>query len=150
MLKNSVLDPPIDPREAGPKPPYDFEGSRVQPGTEQQLVTRADHGEQSYKGFGRLKGRAALITGGDSGIGRAVAIAYAREGADVAIGYLPEEEQDANETARWVEHAGQRVLRNPADISLEQNCISMVENVVNEFGKLDILVNNAAFQMTHD
>ncbi len=149
MQKHSVLDPPIDPREAGPKPPYDFEESRTQPGTEEQLITRADHGEDSYKGFGRLTGRAAIITGGDSGIGRAVAIAYAREGADVAIGYLPEEEKDAHETARWVEQAGQRVLHVPGDISQEQNCIDIIEKVVKEFGKLDILVNNAAFQMTH-
>lgn len=140
---------PIDPREAGPKPPYDSVESRSQPGAQKQLETPADHGEESYKGSGRLKGRAALITGGDSGIGRAIAIAYAREGADVAINYLPEEETDATETARWVEQAGQRVLRTPGDISQEQNCIKIVEDVVKKFGKLDILVNNAAFQMTH-
>jgi len=78
MPRNSVLDPPVDPREAGPKPPYDFEESRSQPGSEEQLITPADYGEESYKGFGRLKGRAALVTGSDSGIGRAIAIAYAR------------------------------------------------------------------------
>jgi NAD(P)-dependent dehydrogenase (short-subunit alcohol dehydrogenase family) len=149
MKNNSVLNPPVDPRTAGPKPPYDFEMSRQQPGTEDQLTTQADHGEESYVGTGRLNGRVALVTGGDSGIGRAVAIAYAREGADVAIGYLPEEAKDADETARWVEQAGQRVLRVPGDISQEQNCIDIIENVVKEFGQLDILVNNAAFQMTH-
>jgi NAD(P)-dependent dehydrogenase (short-subunit alcohol dehydrogenase family) len=96
-----------------------------------------------------LKGRVALITGGDSGIGRAVAIAYAREGADVAINYLPEEAKDADDTASLVKQAGQRILCLPGDISQEETCVGIIEEVVKEFGKLHILVNNAAFQMTH-
>jgi NAD(P)-dependent dehydrogenase (short-subunit alcohol dehydrogenase family) len=149
MKERDVLAPPSDPRDYGPKPPYRFHETDSQPGMESQLLTRADHGEESYRGFGRLLGRAALITGGDSGIGRAVAIAYAREGADVAIGYLPEEEKDAGETARWVEQAGRRALRIPADLSKEENCIQTVDGVIQAFGKLDVLVNNAAYQRTH-
>jgi NAD(P)-dependent dehydrogenase (short-subunit alcohol dehydrogenase family) len=99
--------------------------------------------------LGRLKEKTALITGGDSGIGRAVAIAYAREGADVAIGYLPEEEADARETVRWVEQAGRKALALPGDIQDERFCRDMVDRVFAERGRLDILVNNAAFQMTH-
>lgn len=150
MPKNSVLDPALDPREAGPKPPYDFEATKQQPGKDRQLHTPADHGEESYQGFDRLKGRAALITGGDSGIGRAIAIAYAREGADVAIGFLPEEKDDAQETRRWVEQAGRKFLELPGDISQEKQCLSMIDSVFAEFGRLDILVNNAAFQRTHE
>ena len=111
---------------------------------------RADHGETSYRGLGRLAGRVALITGGDSGIGRAVAIAFAREGADLLIGYLPAEEQDAAETCRWVEEAGRRVITLPGDITDERHCASMDERAFDEFGRLDLLVNNAAFQRTHD
>src|SRR6185503_3638196 len=110
---------------------------------------KADHGEHSYRGLGRLTDRVALITGGDSGIGRAVAIAYAREGADVAISYLPEEETDARESARWVRDAGRKVLLLPGDITSEQHCRDMVDQVVKECGRIDILVNNAAYQMTH-
>lgn len=105
-----------------------------------------DHGEQSYVGHGRLEGLAALITGGDSGIGRAVAIAYAREDADVAISYLPEEQEDAEETARWIEDAGRRSLLLPGDICDEQLARSLVRKTVEAFGRLDVLVNNAAFQ----
>lgn len=142
-------DAPVDPRTAGPKPPYRSEVSRQQPGTEDQLITKADHGEESYRGAGRLTGRVALITGGDSGIGRAVAIAFAREGADVAINYLSEESEDSEETAMLVEKAGRRALRLPGDIAHEEKCIELIERVVKEFGRLDILVNNAAYQMTH-
>jgi NAD(P)-dependent dehydrogenase (short-subunit alcohol dehydrogenase family) len=110
----------------------------------------ADHGEESYRGLARLTDRAALITGGDSGIGRAVALAFAREGADVAISYLPEEEEDAQETRRWIEAAGRRALLLPGDIQNEQWCRSLVDAVFDTFGRLDILVNNAAYQMTHD
>jgi NAD(P)-dependent dehydrogenase (short-subunit alcohol dehydrogenase family) len=97
-----------------------------------------------------LKGRTALITGGDSGIGRAVAIAFAREGADVAISYLPEEAPDAEETRRWIESAGRRAMTIPGDIMEETHCNEMISAVVRQFGRLDILVNNAAFQSTHD
>ena len=149
MQNNLLSNDPIDPRSAGPVPPYDSQESRQQPGTQDQLITKADHGEESYRGWGRLTGRIALITGGDSGIGRAVAIAYSREGADVAINYLPEESKDAEETAEWVKQAGRRVLHLPGDISQEAKCIDIIESVVREFGQIDILVNNAAFQMTH-
>jgi NAD(P)-dependent dehydrogenase (short-subunit alcohol dehydrogenase family) len=120
------------------------------PGLTAEMKNKPDHGEESYRGFGRLAGKAALITGGDSGIGRAVAIAYAREGADVAISYLPEEEEDAQETARWVREEARRVVLLPGDITDEGHCREMVERVARELGGLDILVNNAAYQMTHD
>ncbi|MNR04650.1 General stress protein 39 [compost metagenome] len=108
-----------------------------------------DCGEQSYKGSGRLNGKIALITGGDSGIGRAVAIAFAREGADVAVAYLDEQE-DAEETARWVEQAGRQCLLLPGDLAHKVHCRALVEKTVERFGRIDILVNNAAFQMTHE
>jgi short chain dehydrogenase len=98
---------------------------------------KPDHGEESYKGCDKLKGCAAIITGGDSGSGRAVAIAFAREGADVLISYLPEEEDDARETVRWVEQAGRRVVLVADDIADRQNCTSIVERAVSAFGKLD-------------
>ncbi|MCC2319590.1 SDR family oxidoreductase [Cellulomonas xiejunii] len=106
-----------------------------------------DHGEESYRGSGRLDGRRALVTGGDSGIGRAVAIAFAREGADVAISYLPEEEDDARETLAWIERAGRRGLLLPGDIRDEEHARSLPGKVVDAFGGLDVLVNNAAYQM---
>jgi NAD(P)-dependent dehydrogenase (short-subunit alcohol dehydrogenase family) len=109
---------------------------------------RPDHGEESYRGSGRLQGLAAIITGGDSGIGRAVAIAFAREGADVAIGYLSEkEEEDANETVRWIEKAGRRAIKVRFNVQKPNECKRFVERAVKEFGRLDILVNNAAYQM---
>ena len=111
---------------------------------------RADHGEESYRGLARLTDRVALITGGDSGIGRAVAIAYAREGADVIISYLPEEGSDAEETARWVREAGRKIVKIPGDIQEERHCASMIDRAFDEFGHLDILVNNAAYQMSHE
>jgi NAD(P)-dependent dehydrogenase (short-subunit alcohol dehydrogenase family) len=137
-----------DPRERHRKPPFD-EPKQAPPGREADMENKPDHGEESYRGLDRLRGRTALITGGDSGIGRAVAIAYAREGADVAISYLPEEEEDATEAARWVEQAGRKALKIPGDIRDEQHCHALVERTVEELGALDILVNNAAFQMTH-
>ena len=109
-----------------------------------------DHGETSYRGLGRLAGKSALITGADSGIGRAVAIAFAREGADVLVSHLPQEERDGADTARWVEEAGRRAPRAPGDLCDEAYCASLVERAFSEFGRLDILVNNAAFQRTHD
>jgi NAD(P)-dependent dehydrogenase (short-subunit alcohol dehydrogenase family) len=137
----------VDPREAGPKPPY---GNRQQaaPGSEQQMQPRADHGETSYKGCGRLEGAAALITGGDSGIGRAVAIAFAREGADVLISYL-NEHQDAEDTATLVREAGRRAVTVAGDIGSEEHCRELVDRVLQEFGHLDILVSNAAMQSVH-
>ena len=115
--------------------------------TERHMDAKPDHGEESYRGSGRLTGKKALITGGDSGIGRAVAIAFAREGADVAIVHLPNEEEDARETATWVERAGRKVVTIPADIRDEQQCTQLVQRAVAELGGLDVLVNNAAYQM---
>ncbi|WP_166615464.1 SDR family oxidoreductase [Kineococcus vitellinus] len=119
------------------------------PGTTAQMDPKPDHGEQSYRGSGKLTGKAAIITGADSGIGRAVAIAYAREGADVVISYLSEDE-DARETATWVEEAGRRAVLVPGDVSQAEQCRAIVEKCVQEFGKVDVLVNNAAYQMTHE
>ena len=137
-----------DPRQRGEKPPFP-EPKQSPPGNEQDMRTRPDHGEQSYRGLNRLRDHVALITGGDSGIGKAVAIAFAREGADVAISYLPEEEEDAQETVRWVKEAGRRVLALPGNLTDEGYCRDLVDRTVREFGRLDILVNNAAYQMTH-
>jgi NAD(P)-dependent dehydrogenase (short-subunit alcohol dehydrogenase family) len=118
------------------------------PGVEAELEPRADHGEESYRGSGKLEGLAAVITGGDSGIGRAVAIAFAREGADVAIGYLGEEEvDDAEETRRWVEEAGRRCITRRLDVQERAECRDFVRAALDAFGRLDILVNNAAYQM---
>jgi NAD(P)-dependent dehydrogenase (short-subunit alcohol dehydrogenase family) len=117
------------------------------PGVQSKMTPRPDCGEDSYRGAGRLKGKAAVITGGDSGIGRAVAIAYAREGADVLISYLNEDE-DAKDTARLVEQAGRRVVLMSGDVSRPQHCRDIIARAVSEFGKVDILVANAAYQMT--
>jgi NAD(P)-dependent dehydrogenase (short-subunit alcohol dehydrogenase family) len=121
------------------------------PGTEAAMDPPPDHGEESYEGCGKLEGLAAIITGGDSGIGRAVAIAFAREGADVAIGYVgDEEEKDAQETRRWVEQAGRRCITYQLDVRESAQCDAFVARAVTEFGRLDILVNNAAYQMSQD
>nr|WP_229073149.1 SDR family oxidoreductase [Actinoplanes sp. DH11] len=112
------------------------------------MPDRPDHGEESYRGSGRLTGRKAIITGGDSGIGRAVAIAYAREGADVLISYLPEEEADARDTASWIEKAGRKAVTVPGDIRDEAHCRAIVDRALTELGGVDILVNNAAYQMS--
>ncbi len=117
------------------------------PGLETDMPERPDHGEQTYRGTGRLEGKKAVITGGDSGIGRAVAIAFAREGADVLISYLPEEEQDAQETALLVKQAGRTAVTVPGDIRDESVCQQIVEKAVSGFGRIDVLVNNAAYQM---
>src|SRR5215217_316545 len=137
-----------NPLEQHPKPPFPQQEQRV-PGTEAEMSPKADHGETSYKGCGKLAGRKAIITGGDSGIGRAVAIAFAREGADVLISYLNEHE-DAKETAKYVEEAGRKAIQVPGDIQDEAHCKSLVQRAVTELGGLDILVNNAAFQMSHE
>jgi NAD(P)-dependent dehydrogenase (short-subunit alcohol dehydrogenase family) len=119
------------------------------PGSEAALHPKADHGETSYRGSGRLQDKATVITGGDSGIGRAVALAYAREGADVLISYLNEHD-DAKETARLVEEAGRRAILVPGDLANSAHCRAVIERAVNEFGRIDVLVNNAAFQMSHE
>jgi NAD(P)-dependent dehydrogenase (short-subunit alcohol dehydrogenase family) len=117
------------------------------PGLTEPMEPRPDHGEQSYVGSGKLDGKRAFITGGDSGIGRAVAIAFAREGADVLIAYLPEEEDDARETAQLIEKAGRKAVTVPGDIRDEEHCATIVERALSDLGGLDILVNNAAYQM---
>ncbi|MDB5688747.1 MAG: dehydrogenase with different specificity (related to short-chain alcohol dehydrogenase)-like [Sphingomonas bacterium] len=119
------------------------------PGLTAEMNPRPDHGEQSYTGSGKLADRVAIITGGDSGIGRATAIAFAREGADVLISYLDEHE-DARETARWVEQAGRRAVLMPGDIQHADHCRAIIARTIEDFGRLDILVNNAAFQMSRD
>jgi NAD(P)-dependent dehydrogenase (short-subunit alcohol dehydrogenase family) len=119
------------------------------PGNETKMDQKPDHGETSYKGSGKLTGKKAIITGGDSGIGRAVAIAFAREGADVLISYLDEHE-DARETAKYVEEAGKKAVLVPGDIKDEQHCKQIIQRAVEEFGQIDVLVNNAAYQMSRN
>jgi NAD(P)-dependent dehydrogenase (short-subunit alcohol dehydrogenase family) len=119
------------------------------PGREGALRPKADHGEESYVGHGRLNGKKTIITGADSGIGRAVAIAFAREGADVLISYLDEDE-DAQETARWVEEAGRQAVLVRGDLADPSNCRELVRRAVEEWNRIDVLVNNAAFQRTYD
>ena len=133
-----------NPKTAGPQPPFD-EKPQAHPGRETELAEKPDHGESSYHGCARLKNRVALITGGDSGIGRAVALAFAREGADVAISYLSEHD-DAQETARLVEEAGKSALLLPGDLADVSYCETIVTKTVDRFGRIDILVNNAAYQ----
>jgi NAD(P)-dependent dehydrogenase (short-subunit alcohol dehydrogenase family) len=136
------------PQEKYDTPPYPRQ-QQSPPGVEREMRPKADHGEKSYKGSGKLAGKKAVITGGDSGIGRAVAIAFAREGADVFISYLNEEE-DAKETLKYIEDAGKKGVLMPGDISDEQHCKNIIEKAVKELGGIDILVNNAAFQMSRD
>jgi len=119
------------------------------PGYTAEMDPTPDHGEQSYRGTGRLAGKATVITGADSGIGRAVAIAYAREGADVLISYLSEED-DARETAKWVEEAGRKAVLVPGDLVDPAHCRAVIDRAVKEFGRIDVLVLNAAFQMTYE
>lgn len=114
------------------------------------MTPEADHGEQSYTGNDRLRGKAAIITGADSGIGRAVAIAFAREGADLVLSFLPEEEDDARETERWVKEAGRRAVLVPGDVGKKRTCEKLVETATGKLGRLDIVVNNAGFQRTYD
>ena len=123
-------------------------GQRIaHPGRTTDMQDQPDHGEESYRGNGRLTGKRAVVTGGDSGIGRAVALAFAREGADVAIGYLESEQDDAQETVRLIEDAGRRALTCAGDLTQEDQCRKLIDSVVGEFGGIDILVNNAAYQM---
>lgn len=130
-----------------PQPPYPRQ-QQIPPGATKEMQPVPDHGEHSYKGDGKLVGKVALITGADSGIGRAVAIAFAREGADILISYLDEKE-DARDTARWVEEAGRKAVLAAGDIKSEDHCRSLVQRAVDELGRIDILVNNAAFQRTY-
>ena len=134
-----------DPRTRYPRPPFDT-AMQPFPGLAGKMTPRPDHGETSYVGSGRLTGRRALVTGGDSGIGRAAAIAFAREGADVAISYLPAEEADAREVVALIRQAGRKALALPGDIQDERWCSRMVAQTVRELGGLDLLVNNAGRQ----
>jgi NAD(P)-dependent dehydrogenase (short-subunit alcohol dehydrogenase family) len=137
-----------DPTHAEPTPPFP-EQEQEPPGREDEMRPRADHGVESYVGHGRMTDRVALITGADSGIGRAVAIAFARECADVVCSYW-KEDQDAAETRRLVEDAGRRCITVPGDIGEREHCRALVERTVDELGRLDVLVNNAAYQMAHE
>jgi NAD(P)-dependent dehydrogenase (short-subunit alcohol dehydrogenase family) len=142
----TTTKPPQDPKTAYPEPPFP-EQQQEPPGTEEELEPRADHGEETYRGAGRLTDRVAVITGGDSGIGKAVAIAFAREGADVVVNYIGEaEEADAQDTVRWVIDAGRKALAIPGDLQDEAFCRTLIERAADELGNLDILVNNAAWQ----
>lgn len=138
-----------DPRQKHPAPPFSKQPSVDIPGHENEMVPHADHGEQSYTGHGRLEGLVALITGADSGIGRAVALAFAREGADVAFTYLSEDD-DAQATMREVEAAGQRVRAFRVDQTDRATCDRVVQETIETLGGLNILVNNAAFQQTYE
>ncbi|WP_317192786.1 SDR family oxidoreductase [Sphingobacterium siyangense] len=144
-----AFEGPEDPTTKYPRPP--FKGQlQPWPGLAGKMDPRPDHGEKSYKGSGRLKGRKALITGGDSGMGRAAAIAYAREGADVAINYLPAEEEDAREVIQLIKAAGRKAIAIPGDLRDEAFCSRLVSEAVKSLGGLDIVVNNAARQQAHD
>ncbi|AMV17882.1 SDR family oxidoreductase [Planctomyces sp. SH-PL14] len=135
---------PKNPKTAEAQPPFP-QPQQPYPGYEDKMSPKADHGEESYKGTGRLQGYGTLITGADSGIGRAVALAFAREGADVVISYLSED-RDANETRRLVEEAGRKAIVARGDIQEEATCRKLVDQAMEEFGRIDVLVNNAAFQ----
>ena len=138
-----------DPREAGPKPPFPQQ-PQSHPGSVREMNPPADHGEISYEGTGKLQDRVAIITGGDSGIGRAVAIAFAKEGADVVLSFLPEEQADADDTAAVIEKAGAKVAKVAGDIREKQTIEKLIFTAENQFGRLDILVNNAGYQMSHE
>jgi NAD(P)-dependent dehydrogenase (short-subunit alcohol dehydrogenase family) len=138
----------VDPRTAGPRPPFKSQDAIEPPGSTTEMDPKPDHGEDSYRGNGLLLNRVAVITGADSGIGRAVALAYAREGADVVISYLDEEE-DARATEELVTSAGRKALLIPGDLGDESHCEAIIEQCLRTFGRIDLLVNNAAFQNTH-
>lgn len=138
-----------DPRERFPKPPFPAQ-QQAPPGNTRDLKPSADYGEKSYTGHGRLQGRVALITGADSGIGRAVALCYAKEGADTLFAHLEEEKEDADETVRLVELTGRRAIAVPGDIRKREFCRKLVEQTFSQFDRLDILVNNAAYQRTYE
>jgi|ERR1700728_2118817 NAD(P)-dependent dehydrogenase (short-subunit alcohol dehydrogenase family) len=137
------------PKKAEPQPPFSAE-RQAPPGKDKKMAPKADHGEESYQGNDLLKDKVGIITGADSGIGRAVAIAFAREGADVVLSFLPEESDDARETEKWVREAGRRVVMVPGDIRKKNYCQKLVDTATKKLGKLDILVNNAGFQRTYE
>ncbi len=138
------------PDKKHPIPPFPKQKQNA-PGVEKNMMPLADHGEDSYKGCGKLVNKIAIITGGDSGIGKAVAIAFAREGADVVISYLADREtKDAKDTAKYVEAAGRKALLIEGDIRKESHCKKIISQTVKEFGRIDILINNAAFQMARN
>ena len=137
-----------DPLDAGPKPPF-AEQEQEPPGLESEMRPKPDYGEETYRGTGRLAGKAALVTGGDSGIGRAVALAFAREGADVLVSYL-DEHSDARKTVEAIEAAGKAGVAVAGDIGDEGHSRRLVDRALADFGRLDVLVNNAAFQQTHE
>src|SRR6195952_641578 len=132
-----------------PKPPFPKQ-QQPMPGTTGEMKPVPDHGETSYTGSGRLAGKKAVITGGDSGIGRAVAIAFAREGADVLISYLESGGGEGRETGRLIEEAGRKAVTVPGDLRDEAVCRQVIDTAVREFGRIDVLVSNAAFQMSQD
>jgi NAD(P)-dependent dehydrogenase (short-subunit alcohol dehydrogenase family) len=142
MTQTEVV--PQNPLEAGPKPPFPKQHQEA-PGVESAMQPQPDHGEYTYRGQNKLAGKVALVTGGDSGLGKAIAIAFSRERADVAISHKPEEEEDAADTVRWVEDAERKALSLPGDVSDGAFCRDIVERTVQEFGRLDVLVNNAGF-----
>lgn len=134
---------------SSPRPQSQPEQQQTPPGTLGAMEPKPDHGEESYTGSGKLTGKVAVITGGDSGIGRAVAIAFAREGADVLVSYLSEHE-DAQDTATYVERAGRTCVLVPGDLADRAHAKTIIPTAVEEFGRVDVLVNNAAFQMTRE
>ena len=138
-----------DPTTQYPQPEFPQQPLE-HPGLESEMAPKPDYGEDTYKGSGKLTDKAAIITGGDSGIGRAVALAFAREGADVLISYMESEESDAQETLRAVQESGRKAVAIPGDIQEEAHCQQIVEQAVSEFGRVDILVNNAAYQMARN
>jgi NAD(P)-dependent dehydrogenase (short-subunit alcohol dehydrogenase family) len=138
-----------DPREAGPKPPFPQQ-PQTHPGSIHLMDPPADHGEESYEGTRKLQGRVAIITGGDSGIGRAVAIAFAKEGADIVLSFLPEEQADADDTASVIEKAGARAVKVAGDIREIETIGKLISAADSHFGRLDIVVNNAGYQMSHE
>ena len=139
---------PVDPRTVYPRPPFETQ-KQSNPGSSARMKPEPIYGEQTYVGSGKLTGRVALITGADSGIGRAVALAYAREGADILLSYISEE-QDAEDAARSVRDAGREAVKLPGDIANPAHCRQMVQTAIDRFGRLDILVNNGAFQVTRN
>ncbi len=148
MERNDNEKPLKDPVTLYPEPPFSPQEQKM-PGYEQKMDPKPDYGAESYKGNGKLTGRKALITGADSGIGKAVALAFAREGADIVISYL-NEHQDAGEIEELIQKEGRKVIRVPGDISNEDHCKQLVDITVKELGGIDILVNNAAYQLPHE